>query len=64
MRQVFQRSRLGGTLDDMVVRSHDRLLELLAAAERGDVNATRVAAERLAAQAGALKDLLELRITK
>lgn len=58
MRQGFQCSRLGEPYDAMVARTHDRVLELLGAAERGDRNAVLVAAERVVGQAGALKDLL------
>ena len=62
MRQVFQRGRLGEPYDGMVSRTHDRLLELLGAAERGDRCAALVAAERLLGQVGALRDLLGMAI--
>lgn len=58
MRQVFQRGRLGEPYDAMVARVHDLVLELLMAARKGEVNAARVAAERVAGQAGALEELL------
>ena len=58
----FQRSRLGEPYDGMVVRVHELCIELLGAAQRGDVGAARVVAERLVCQAGALEELLELRI--
>lgn len=61
MRQVFQRSRLGVPYDAMVERTHDRVLELLGAAQRGDEYAVLLAAERVADQAGALKELLDMK---
>ena len=64
MRQVFQRSRLGEPYDSMVVRSHDLLLELLGAAQRGDRNAVQTVSERLVSQARALVDLLKMKNKK
>lgn len=43
----------------MVVRVHELCIELLGAAQRGDVCAARVEAERLMKQTGALVDLLK-----
>lgn len=60
-RQVFQRSRMGEPYDSMVVRVHECVLALLGAAGRGDVFAVLAVLDRLAGQAGALKELLELR---
>lgn len=61
MRQVFQRSQLGEPYDSMVTRVYDLVLELLMAARKGEVNAARVAAERVAGQAGALEELLTMK---
>lgn len=59
MRQIFQRSRLGEPYDSMVIRTHERVLELLGAAQRGDVTAAMVAAQQVACQAVALEELLK-----
>lgn len=52
---------MGEPYDAMVVRVHECVLALLGAAGRGDVFAVLSELDRLAGQAGALKELLELR---
>lgn len=58
MSQYFQRGRLGAPYDDMVSRVHERVLELLGAAERGDRVAAQACVSRLLCQASALEELL------
>ena len=57
-------TRLGTPYDDMVARLHDRVLELLVPARAGNLQGVLVEAERVVGQAGALVELLELRVTK
>lgn len=52
---------LGEPYDGMVTRVHDRCLELLVVARRGNRTATADAAERLVAQARALAELLGMK---
>ena len=52
---------LGPPYDGMVTRLHDRCMELLTVARQGNRHATADAAERLAAQARALAELLGMK---
>lgn len=52
---------LGEPYDGMVTRVHDRCMELLTVARQGNRHATADAAERLAAQARALAELLGMK---
>lgn len=57
----YTRSNLGAPYDDMVVRLHERVLELLVPAHQGNVPGVLVSLERLMKQASALQELLQKR---